>query len=140
MKFWGGLAALVGTIILCGYIGLTSLCNITNPPPKPWILIEDTNISNPDIASFQNCNWSQEAKAMIPNDKSRPFSFGYRFKNEYRVVNIDSTKNAKFDDSAAFWGWVGNDGSVWSYYPYVIRKPPMPGNANFLRRLSVDKP
>ena len=132
MKFWGGLAALVGTIILCGYIGLTSLCNITNPPPKPWILIEDTNISNPDIASFQNCNWSQEAKAMIPNDKSRPFSFGYKFMNEYRVLRVDTTKSPRFDDSAFCWGWVENDGEVFVYFPFDVKKIPVPQNAKFL--------
>ena len=133
MKFWGGLVALVGTIILCGYIGLTSLFNITNPPPKPWILIEYTNISNPDTASFQNCEWSQEAKAIIPTEESKPFSFGYRFKNEYRIVSIDTTKSPRFDESAYYWGWVENDGVVFVYFPFDLKRIPIPRNAKFLR-------
>ena len=120
-------------VLIVGYIGLTSLCNLTNPPPEPWILISDTNKTNPDTASFLNCEWSNTHKAIIPNDQSRPFSFGYLFKGQYSILSIDSTKNAEFDDSAAFWGGIEADGKVWCYFPHEFRETPIPANAKFLR-------
>lgn len=139
MKAWRAIAAFTAMTILCVYLGLTCLCNITNPPPKPWILVNNTNISNPDIASFKNCEWSEADKSMVPKNESQPFSFGYLFSGEYRIVEFDTTKDPHFDDSAAFWGGLEDNGHIWSYYPCVIRRPPMPATARFLRAVTAPK-
>ena len=135
MKTAKALATVFIAIVLCGYLGFCC-SNITNPPPKPWILFDDTNKTNPDTTSFQNCEWSQSDKSIIPKDKSRSFSFGYLFKGSYNVMYIDSTKHANFDDSTAFWGFVGEDGKAYSYFPFQVKKTPVPTNAKFLRPVS----
>jgi hypothetical protein len=63
----------------------------------------------------------------VPTNESQPFSFGYLYKDEYRVVSIDTTKGPHFNDSAAFWGWLEDDGQVGSYFPVDIQSPPHTG-------------
>ena len=126
---------MIGLLFFCGYLGLKSLCSVTNPPPAAEILIRNTNITNPDTASFQNCQWSDTEKAMIPVDQSKPFSFGFLFEQEYRVLSVDPTKDATFDDSAAFWGFIENDGKAFVYYPFSVKPTPLPKGAKFLREV-----
>jgi hypothetical protein len=100
--------------------------------PFPKFSFEDRAKTRLDLASLDNCQWSQPDLELTPIDLGRPFAFGFQTENNYHVVTVDPTASNLVQ---------GNDGCrvfqngdlVCSYKANVTKHAKTPTSARFLR-------
>lgn len=102
---------------------------------EPAVLIRNTNIANPDLASLENLEWSEGQRKLMVIDRSRRAAFGYLFEGKYYRASFDPSRNLGPDNSSTFF-YIGPDGKTSSDYPAEgPTLSPMPQNPRFLRSL-----
>jgi len=83
---------------------------------EPAVLIRNTNIANPDLASLENLEWNEGQRMLMVRDRNRRAAFGYLFGGKYYRASFDPSRNLGPDNSSTFF-YVGPDGKTWSAYP-----------------------
>ncbi len=100
---------------------------------QPAVIFQNTNVTNPDIASLINCQWKDRCLEVI--DDRKEASFGYLFAGRYYRLSFDPSKNLTNDDSAHYVS-INNTNGFSSAFPTVgPQESPLPRNARFLRNV-----
>lgn len=55
----------------------------------PDFSFEDLKSTKLDMASFENCQWSELSRELSPIDRGKPFSFGFQIGAGYQTVTVD---------------------------------------------------
>lgn len=100
---------------------------------EPAVLIRNTNIANPDLASLENLEWNEGQRMLMVKDRNRRAAFGYLFGGKYYRASFDPSRNLGPDNSSTFF-YVGPDGKTWSAYPAEgPTLSPEPAHPRYLR-------
>ncbi len=100
---------------------------------QPKVIFQNTNVTNPDLASLENCQWLDRSLVVI--DDRREAGFGYLVRGKYFKVRFDASENLSKDDSTNHVS-VNNANGFYSAFPTSgPQLAPIPKDAKFLRKV-----
>lgn len=71
------------------YNGLDVASDPVSIKQYPDFSFEDLKTTKLDMASFNNCHWSELSRELSPIDRGEPFSFAFQIGAGYQTVTVD---------------------------------------------------
>lgn len=120
-------------ISLCVYGFFRLLDHLDGDWNQPKVIFQDTNVTNPDLASLENCEWKD--RSLVVLDDRKAASFGYLVRGKYFHMSFDPSENLSNDDSTNHVS-INNSNECHSAFPTPGPQPKSrPPTAKFLRKV-----
>ena len=132
------LAVVGGGLIGCYVLLVAGVSCMEEQWEQPFVSFTNTNITNPDLNSLQNCEWMGKELRVV--DDRKEAAFGYLFKGNYFRVQFDPSEVLDHETSAKCVS-IDSNNKFYSVFPTAgPQQTAQPANAKFLRTVKTEMP